>query len=317
MQRCCRAVIERTLRETDTPEQARRKGLWMPVMALLAPLPPMFFFYEGDDSMTQAQNIGYVMSFLTVNAGIWWPLLTRSLPSVLVSGVLCGLAVAVLFIDAKNAAAMYAFRPWAFIVLIMDMCLALNEPKGSQGFIMCLVTTWTVVYSVEMSYRLGLFDIEGFTDTEEIPVCDCAAPPCAYGTFGLFVMPPVLAILLGDYFATRGFAEGLRAEQATMRASVEVAELVAGSLAGFDLDAAGNVLVQAGKDLPHPLACSFGRLLHNLASYRPYLSTWISAPGAAVCRPAAVARFTPSRFSAVPFLRHLFAVVPTLHNTGG
>eukprot|EP01062_Namystynia_karyoxenos_P084188 TRINITY_DN9850_c0_g1_i2.p1 TRINITY_DN9850_c0_g1~~TRINITY_DN9850_c0_g1_i2.p1 ORF type:complete len:548 (+),score=103.57 TRINITY_DN9850_c0_g1_i2:462-2105(+) len=170
---------------------------------------------------------------------------------------------------AKNRSA----SPWSWVVLIMDMFLALNVPWVYQRVTLSLTAVYILVVYAESGYRLGLFDIEGFIEEGGLAAenCECTDPPCGIGMNVFVYVPCVLIILFGDFFCTRNFASGLRSEQAKVLAAVEVADQVAASLAGFDLATAEVALDNAGSALPPRLAQSFSHLLRNLASYRPYL----------------------------------------------
>eukprot|EP01062_Namystynia_karyoxenos_P020605 TRINITY_DN177_c0_g2_i1.p1 TRINITY_DN177_c0_g2~~TRINITY_DN177_c0_g2_i1.p1 ORF type:complete len:669 (+),score=157.99 TRINITY_DN177_c0_g2_i1:83-2008(+) len=271
MQRCCQAIVRRTLSDSDTAEERNRKEIWVPLVSALLPLA-IFFHVLVFENYTQAREFGVAIAIVGMGIGLLWPLCTKTLPLHFVGIDATMMALCVVLMDASNAAALASFRPWTLIVLIMDVFLALHVPVGYQRVSLYALCLWLVVSHLENAERLGLYDIEGFTNANGkiADLCQCADPPCGLGLTELFQALPSMATLLGDYFATRGFAEGLRAEQVKVLAAVEVAEQVATSLAGFDLEVATDVLDEAA-ELPPRLSGGFRRLLGNLASYRPYL----------------------------------------------
>eukprot|EP01062_Namystynia_karyoxenos_P039203 TRINITY_DN2851_c0_g1_i1.p1 TRINITY_DN2851_c0_g1~~TRINITY_DN2851_c0_g1_i1.p1 ORF type:complete len:750 (+),score=159.42 TRINITY_DN2851_c0_g1_i1:102-2351(+) len=268
-----RALVQRTFREADTAEELRRKQILVPVMLGVGCV--ILIVYPGVyKPPLRAFSWGVHTCLASTAALLVWVYCKRTLPMLVINATLLGLVCGALFTDLGSAAEMSAYRPWTFVVVVMDLHLALDTPYAWHKLTLCAVIAWTITFHAEDAFRLGLYDVDGFTKDAEAVAdrCGCASPPCRAGfVAGFSGFLPVLVVLLGDYFATRSFAEGLRAQRAVAEVSVEVADLVAKHLVIFDLAAAREALTQTGDRLPPRLAASFHRLVSNLASYRAFL----------------------------------------------
>eukprot|EP01062_Namystynia_karyoxenos_P009824 TRINITY_DN1347_c0_g1_i8.p1 TRINITY_DN1347_c0_g1~~TRINITY_DN1347_c0_g1_i8.p1 ORF type:complete len:664 (+),score=175.12 TRINITY_DN1347_c0_g1_i8:68-1993(+) len=277
LRRCCRAVVRRAARDADTAEERRRKEIFVPMMAglsILCVFYQVIFMQQSTANPLQASILS--MHCITVGCfvGVLTPLATRRLSTSFVGLVTVALSAAICLGDLSYAAGRDTFRPWSYVVLVMDVHLALDVPRQYQRVALHSTAAWVLVTYVEDAFRLGLYDVDKFSNRAEYVRennCDCANPPCSQGAITVFNFFMPFVVLFLDFFATRGFAEGLRSEQAKVSASVVTAEQVAEGLAGFDLKTAEYALEQAGGALPERLYASFRRLLRNLARYRPYL----------------------------------------------
>eukprot|EP01062_Namystynia_karyoxenos_P047411 TRINITY_DN3574_c0_g4_i2.p1 TRINITY_DN3574_c0_g4~~TRINITY_DN3574_c0_g4_i2.p1 ORF type:complete len:872 (+),score=200.57 TRINITY_DN3574_c0_g4_i2:71-2617(+) len=273
LQRCCQAWVGLALRESDTPEERERKAIWMPTFAVLFLMavlninqyweaPPRVFFFS-----TTILGVAVVV-------GLGWPMATRTLSTRAIGVVSTLCVIGVIFADLGGLAANHRFRAWTWIVLTMDLYLALEVPWVWQATSLAITTAYLCVAHFEATFGLGLFHVDGFTNNPEAAAapCACADPPCTGGTDELLVfLPATLIILYTDYFATRGFAGAVRQKQMRIVASVRVSERVANLLAAYATDDARRVVEEEGAALPAALHSSYSQLLANLDSYRVFL----------------------------------------------
>eukprot|EP01062_Namystynia_karyoxenos_P009149 TRINITY_DN13229_c1_g1_i1.p1 TRINITY_DN13229_c1_g1~~TRINITY_DN13229_c1_g1_i1.p1 ORF type:complete len:583 (+),score=108.07 TRINITY_DN13229_c1_g1_i1:100-1848(+) len=202
-------------------------------------------------------------------------LTTRRMPQ---SFLEIGMVICVVLVvigDWGAAAGVGYVRIWPGAVLIMDVLLTLGSKHWVQ--FICLINTavWLVVSTLEDSYRLGLYDIDGWSE-QPIQVYEertnCGKLPCATGLAGgmtKFIF--YFACLFVDYSATRGFAEGQRREQERVGAMVVIAGRVARLLAAYKVAEAELIVAEDGGALPPDFRVAFELQLANLKSYRPYL----------------------------------------------
>eukprot|EP01062_Namystynia_karyoxenos_P014917 TRINITY_DN15404_c0_g1_i1.p1 TRINITY_DN15404_c0_g1~~TRINITY_DN15404_c0_g1_i1.p1 ORF type:complete len:830 (+),score=230.29 TRINITY_DN15404_c0_g1_i1:75-2564(+) len=189
--------------------------------------------------------------------------------------VLLGLLPWMIVGDWATAAA-GTMRWWMFIVLLIDVGLAVGVGGALLGALLHTTAVWIVVASVEDGFRLGLYDIDDWSKPPEgylRDLTECARPPCAIGLDGAASKGvSILVILYFDYFMTRYFAGGLQQEKRRSDLMVRTAEQVAACLVRFDLAAAKAALDAAGGGgLSPQLGRSLRTLVDNLACYKPYL----------------------------------------------
>eukprot|EP01062_Namystynia_karyoxenos_P076454 TRINITY_DN7500_c0_g1_i2.p1 TRINITY_DN7500_c0_g1~~TRINITY_DN7500_c0_g1_i2.p1 ORF type:complete len:646 (+),score=136.41 TRINITY_DN7500_c0_g1_i2:126-2063(+) len=265
-------------RDGDSAEVTRRKELWISLMGCLVVLGAIFeasFLRQNATSPLQGSVMALHFAWFVTIVGLAYPLATRNVPINFIAAIGALLSAASLLADLTDAAGRAMYRSWNGIILIMDLYLALQVPRPWQHLVLHATALWVLVTNVEDTFRLGLYDVEELTASNEAMgiLCGCADPPCSQNWTELlrFLMPWL--VLYTDFSATRHFAEGLRSEKSRIQSSVVAAEQVAEGLANFDLGAAENALEQsaAGKDIPPGLASAFRRLFENLARYRPYL----------------------------------------------
>eukprot|EP01062_Namystynia_karyoxenos_P007061 TRINITY_DN12483_c0_g1_i1.p1 TRINITY_DN12483_c0_g1~~TRINITY_DN12483_c0_g1_i1.p1 ORF type:complete len:648 (+),score=106.95 TRINITY_DN12483_c0_g1_i1:82-2025(+) len=280
---CLQCLAEPVLRDSDTAEERRRKQIWVPTMVALVPCAiALAAGIVADNNFLHAIPIGGYICIAGNLVGLIVPFATRTVTLSLVIAVIFTLVAGLLVLDMGAAARMDSLRGWPWIVICMDLFLALNVPRTAQHIVLCVTALFVIVVHIEDGFRLGLYDIDGFSESpgDTAHACSCTNPPCGQGIEGMFRVAGVLGILFIDFYATRDFAESMRTEQARVLASVDVAEQVAASLARFDLEAAHEVLHSAeDSELPKSLLASLLRILHNLSSYRPYL------PQSCFCEP--------------------------------
>eukprot|EP01062_Namystynia_karyoxenos_P020266 TRINITY_DN17684_c0_g5_i1.p1 TRINITY_DN17684_c0_g5~~TRINITY_DN17684_c0_g5_i1.p1 ORF type:complete len:499 (+),score=114.24 TRINITY_DN17684_c0_g5_i1:72-1499(+) len=201
---------------------------------------------------------------------------TRRMPRRAVEGGMTVAVVGCLMADWGNAAVPGQIRLWSVVILAMDVLLTVNARRSSQAVCLGLTAVWLVLSATEDGFRLGLYDVEGWTKAHPDDVeraTNCGAPPCAQGfSHTVTISGLYLATLIIDFAATRGFADGQRREKDRVLRMVAVAEQVAQCLVRFDLDAAKAALGDGrSPGMTDELTVSFRSLLANLASYKPYL----------------------------------------------
>eukprot|EP01062_Namystynia_karyoxenos_P039454 TRINITY_DN2866_c5_g1_i1.p1 TRINITY_DN2866_c5_g1~~TRINITY_DN2866_c5_g1_i1.p1 ORF type:complete len:682 (+),score=166.21 TRINITY_DN2866_c5_g1_i1:79-2124(+) len=262
--------------DTDDLAERTRKAVCIPMYsgALVLALVAIAQSAQQDGLLTTftygAALVAVASACLLTNLVI-----TRSIPLLIVEVTTPAVTAGILFIDWFNAAVPGKARTWSLTVLVMDALLVVGGRRSVQGICLHGIAVWLVVSAAEDSYRLGLYDIEHWSQPPEALLRDhlsCTDPPCAVGWLtALGNLLQYVAVLYLDFIATRTFAEGMRTETERVRAMVCTAELVADCLARFDLQAAEEVLERDAGGITADLTVSFRHLLGNLASYKPYL----------------------------------------------
>eukprot|EP00756_Hemistasia_phaeocysticola_P031731 Hpha_TRINITY_DN16371_c6_g8::TRINITY_DN16371_c6_g8_i1::g.58569::m.58569 len=266
IRRCCRGAW--LVRQGDTPEEAWMKTTLFPyyILLVLFSFAGMVRELLGNNQMVYVLGSGiaglvcviFVVGVAT-NAGPVGYLLDATL----LVGTVC-----VALIDTGWATVSAELRPWAFVVLALDVALVFKRDR-MPGFIIPFVLLYMAAMGLESFHRFGLYEA-GYWGTTgvEISSCNCASPPCSSSlTLVIFRFANVCAIFLGDFYFTRGFSKGMRLQLRRVEASVQVAGEVTAALARYDVDAAEKA-IDGGEDLPEELAESFRRLLSNLRSYQ-------------------------------------------------
>ena len=212
---------------------------------------------------------------------------TRTAPLWLVQVYVTFQALGATLVLDLHGMAHTSFRWWPLLVVYLDIALVLDLRPVSYIIVGFALTYLTFVQTAAV-VDPGLIMTDPWHDDESHPLsaCDCLKPPCAvppgesYATLGCTTI-----IFLLDFYFTRSFATGMRAEQRAVAASVLVAECVAEKLASFDLEAAEVLLVGNGtgnggggggggdgaENLPPKLRSALLNILSNLQEYRPYL----------------------------------------------
>eukprot|EP00754_Rhynchopus_humris_P034191 Rhum_TRINITY_DN15534_c0_g2::Rhum_TRINITY_DN15534_c0_g2_i1::g.161139::m.161139 len=154
---------------------------------------------------------------------------------------------ATLFLDLHGMSHT-SFRWWPLLVVYLDVALVLDLRPVSYiiiGFALIYLTFVQTAAVVEPD--LVLSDPWHDDALRPFPACDCLKPPCAASPQESYTALGCMAIIfLLDFYFTRSFATGMRAERRAVAASVLVAERVAEKLASFDLEAAEVLLVGRG-----------------------------------------------------------------------
>eukprot|EP00756_Hemistasia_phaeocysticola_P038317 Hpha_TRINITY_DN16752_c0_g1::TRINITY_DN16752_c0_g1_i1::g.77997::m.77997 len=187
-------------------------------------------------------------------------------------------AVGICIVDWASSAYSTSFRPWAYVVLLLDVSLVYSRDH-IQPFIITFLLLYLTAESVESAHRYGLYDM-GFwgTSVEESSWCYCASPPCTVPALSAFVnFVSVCTVFLLDFYLTRRFSTGMREQLVTVESSVRVAAEVAAALARYDVETAADAIHEQ-RHLPPGLESSYLRLLANLKLYRDYLPEELLVP---------------------------------------
>eukprot|EP01062_Namystynia_karyoxenos_P056556 TRINITY_DN47525_c0_g1_i1.p1 TRINITY_DN47525_c0_g1~~TRINITY_DN47525_c0_g1_i1.p1 ORF type:complete len:864 (+),score=200.87 TRINITY_DN47525_c0_g1_i1:86-2593(+) len=255
-------------RAVETYVQLYLAGCLMVPFASIKPLQRETF-----DSYAAGATLGW----FTLVLPLAYCLQARTLPRVStmgVTGIL--LAVAIVLIDMKVASEPGAVRPWILSYVLMSSQLMIGLPDIWQFKILGVMMAWLLVNGIEMAFRLGVYDIEGWTKNSEDLLhtyYGCANPPCATGfSSGLINFAVHSLYLYFGYRISMSFARGQQRERDRIIAAIHTIELVTQALAVFDLEDAAAVLAGEESDgVPRALRNSLHSLLRNLTSYRPYL----------------------------------------------
>eukprot|EP01062_Namystynia_karyoxenos_P067708 TRINITY_DN6174_c1_g1_i1.p1 TRINITY_DN6174_c1_g1~~TRINITY_DN6174_c1_g1_i1.p1 ORF type:complete len:663 (+),score=109.96 TRINITY_DN6174_c1_g1_i1:85-1989(+) len=270
-----RWLVEKALRPGESAQERRAKEILLPVL-------PIVSAFTLISAASTPLNQGTVLSntYGTIVVALWslgavaGAVFTRRLPIPFMEVTMVAFTVATVLVDWAQHAGM-STRVWPWVVMLMDVMLALRVRKAVQFFVMGMTIFWLVVSATEDAYRLGLYDISGWSEMPQEVYerrTDCSNAPCARGAgsavigLGVGVVPLVV-----DYMATRGFADGMEQQSARLLAAIQLAEQIADHLVRFDLESARMSLESRSDTLPSALLESFNRLLRNLASYKPYL----------------------------------------------
>eukprot|EP01062_Namystynia_karyoxenos_P051676 TRINITY_DN4069_c1_g1_i1.p1 TRINITY_DN4069_c1_g1~~TRINITY_DN4069_c1_g1_i1.p1 ORF type:complete len:897 (+),score=219.72 TRINITY_DN4069_c1_g1_i1:67-2757(+) len=263
----------RTTRFAPAPGQARNPHLLILafIAGALSAAGSQFLLADHVDEPLGVWSISHLVTGTIFVAVIAYALASRSLPIRLLEfGCFNGMVLLVSMDWGRAAAG--TMRVWPFFVLVTDLLLAGGGSRLAQHVILHIAGLWLLLTFVEDEARLGLYDMIHTKHAHE-RYCNCAHPPCG-GEWrsGAFNLALGLLFVYLDFIATRSFAEGEQLEKERIEVSVGVAELVAGSLARFDLDEATAVLQgPRAATMPEGLRASLWCLLDNLAGYRRFL----------------------------------------------
>eukprot|EP01062_Namystynia_karyoxenos_P039446 TRINITY_DN2866_c0_g2_i4.p1 TRINITY_DN2866_c0_g2~~TRINITY_DN2866_c0_g2_i4.p1 ORF type:complete len:646 (+),score=109.74 TRINITY_DN2866_c0_g2_i4:183-1940(+) len=221
--------------------------------------------------LLNASQVGFALVFVASFVGVAMLLCSKFSTTVIVSGIILVDSAGALGWDWTGASLL---RPqsWGLVVVALDASLVFSLPPIVHKMIIMGTLLYLAVERAEASARFGFYTA-GNPEGGMISACDCSSPPCATpGPRAAVDFMKSSVVLLTDFVLTRGFATALQQQVAMVDASVSVAAQVSDALARFDLDEAGTALGgAAGEVLPPGLSGSLRQLLHNLASYRPYL----------------------------------------------
>ena len=199
------------------------------------------------------------------------PLTTR-----VVVGTLYMIACGMLMWDLNARTFYHSY--WPLLVLIIDMLLVMQVPKGYSLGLVGFVIIWLVLLGVEESFRFGLFDLPGLAPQEgkygrlyyleEKVVCDTLPCPTPFPSPPLSGAVGVFAI---DFIVTRGFAREVLKEQASMERTISIVQEIASLLARYDVEKVAVLLEEHEHELPQGMTVALRALEKNLRSYKAYL----------------------------------------------
>eukprot|EP00756_Hemistasia_phaeocysticola_P013176 Hpha_TRINITY_DN15256_c1_g2::TRINITY_DN15256_c1_g2_i1::g.65054::m.65054 len=265
---CCQKCSEWLMRESDTPMDARIKRLVAPCAQVLVPNQIIILlvlnFSKGSTFLTITTGLILLVQLFFLARAFFGRDMLSTLDVWLVV-----VTITILLIDLAQASQMMA-RNWGCVVLMLDLVLVFERPHLVR-FIIPVTLLYILVVSAEEMAAFGLFDLVTGGEVEAFPaVCNCPDPPCGIGIRASGNLWIGVFVLLADFYFTRGFATDLHVQLRKVRASVEVAAVIAASLARYDVDGAEKAIGEGG-DLPTELAGAYLQLLFNLRSYKAYL----------------------------------------------
>ena len=165
-------------------------------------------------------------------------------------------------------------RLWPCAVVLLDIVLLCSLPQWVYVSILTTLSLFLCVDCAERHYRFGLYDITGsdkllFFSCIDIVKEDASRSPCPEPLFDAIIITCIyLAILLIDFYCTKGFARGLEHEKQKLQKSILLVEKVVADLLDFDLEEAHSSIIAAEGT---PLTEVLEKLLLNLNQYKPYL----------------------------------------------
>eukprot|EP01061_Rhynchopus_euleeides_P045025 TRINITY_DN7957_c0_g1_i4.p1 TRINITY_DN7957_c0_g1~~TRINITY_DN7957_c0_g1_i4.p1 ORF type:complete len:678 (+),score=170.46 TRINITY_DN7957_c0_g1_i4:242-2275(+) len=194
---------------------------------------------------------------------------TKKTPIWLLEWVCYLLVLAILCFDMASRRAGSA-AVWPFAIIALDACLVNELPSRVSRNALGMTCLWLALANA--------IEVTGYWGPDYLPddfvpgICNCDDPPCKENVLtGVGHIVQDWAIVLVDFYLTRGFAAQVLSEKRTMQTAITTAENVAVCLSGFDLNAADDLLVAEERRLPKGLTKVFHNLLLNLRVYQPYL----------------------------------------------
>ena len=164
---------------------------------------------------------------------------------------------------------------WFPLILMVDLFLVMQTPQIYTRVLVVMTVIWTLICSVEDSFRFGLYDMPGLIPQEERAKdfrtkVDCDAYPCrvSFPPNSLFIG---LCVFVIDFLVTRKFAEDLIKEQASMGRTISVVQEIATLLGGYDVERVAGLLEAHEGTLPREMSDALRRLEQNLRMYKAYL----------------------------------------------
>eukprot|EP00756_Hemistasia_phaeocysticola_P038785 Hpha_TRINITY_DN16781_c4_g2::TRINITY_DN16781_c4_g2_i1::g.78140::m.78140 len=266
--RCCDWLSGCSLREDDHHDDARaKKFLFAPVTAGAIIVAALLVQNIGTSlyAFILASAI-LLCTFLFALVGF----LGRFIRATRVADFLIiGFTVGILVADIGSAS-LSRSRTWILIILALDAVLVL-ERHYLPPLLISTMLVYLAVEGLEMVWRYGLYEFGRWGTDESDSFCSCASPPCGLSVAGVIgYVTPQYAVLLVDFYLTRGFAAALRQQMHCLKSVMSVSEVVAAALTRYDIECAENAIM-TNPDLPAGLTDSYMRLLDNLRSYRDYL----------------------------------------------
>eukprot|EP00756_Hemistasia_phaeocysticola_P026542 Hpha_TRINITY_DN16071_c3_g10::TRINITY_DN16071_c3_g10_i1::g.121037::m.121037 len=267
----CFRFSARSIRPTDTAEDARIKLIMVPVLTMLA----MICFTNTILWYGNTKEVDYPGITLLGTGCILWVLnaFTGILPIPLATRLALGCAfVAVLMMDLSSA---YDLRPrwWPVIVILLDVCLLFGYEKTAFTLIGC-TCLWIAVDRAEAFARFGLYYWGTFGHEELLArTCQgCAQPPCGEQVASTVNQYLTMCLpLLIDFYLTRGFSKNMNEQLRIVNSAIKLAEVVASALARYDVEQAEESIKDKEGELPEALERSYLQLLENLKVYKSYL----------------------------------------------
>eukprot|EP00756_Hemistasia_phaeocysticola_P015622 Hpha_TRINITY_DN15423_c6_g2::TRINITY_DN15423_c6_g2_i3::g.174691::m.174691 len=266
---CCARWSKWIIRESDSPQEIHMKRGLTPVALALIIAYIVIMVRLSPAERTPIWNFAFTVGVFGCIQALVGALLGAKM-RICVEVFILAMAAAIIGLDIFVVASGFP-RCWSLVVLVLDAALVFDVHRPIP-FVLALTTLWLVVERTEAVLRLGLYDVFAPSGSAAVPdICHCESPPCSIGADNAvngFIS--FAAVLLTDFYLTRGFATDLHLQVRRMEAAIAVSAEIASSLAKYDIDKAESVISRGG-DVPEELLASFRALLFNLSSYKPYL----------------------------------------------
>ena len=278
MWRCCCAWLEAalTLDGTAGPKEIKKRRLFfcVTVLAVITSVPDFVL-----NTKVVEDRYVTIAAYMLYTPFAFFAVLTilrkRRLTTHVVVVTSYAVAASILLSDITARTINYSL--WPAIVMVLDFLIVLEEDERYSLALVCFTVFWIVLMGLEETYRFGLFDLPGLPSQEGEhgrrayyrELTECEKLPCATDRFMNTVTP--ICVLVIDFIATRGFARGLRKEQASMERTINTVQEIASLLAGYDVEQVAELLKAHGGDLPEGMTEALRNLEENLRKYRPYL----------------------------------------------
>eukprot|EP01063_Lacrimia_lanifica_P019287 TRINITY_DN2642_c0_g4_i1.p1 TRINITY_DN2642_c0_g4~~TRINITY_DN2642_c0_g4_i1.p1 ORF type:complete len:894 (+),score=234.54 TRINITY_DN2642_c0_g4_i1:87-2768(+) len=270
--RCClEPLFEWLILDDDTDLQIHRKrtAFWVYVGVIFTCAVSLAMQFGASDFYLVVMGITLVSCI----AQLVWMLSTRTCSDGLVVQMTATGFFAAVGFDLNGSAT--GHRSWPLFIIAFDLILVMDGPAWLPNAANVVGVFWTILVSLEGSYRFGLFDAPLLTSQEHRyeTSCGCEVLPCGEGSVSGALNYSLLAlfVIVVDSFISRRFAQKVAAEVRTVKNAILTVESVAENLVDFDLETAAVNLQAAHGGIPDELFEHFGDLIRHLDMYRPYL----------------------------------------------
>eukprot|EP00756_Hemistasia_phaeocysticola_P011682 Hpha_TRINITY_DN15136_c3_g8::TRINITY_DN15136_c3_g8_i1::g.129012::m.129012 len=265
----CGSILELLVRPHDTHEDVQIKKHAFPVCAFLFLLCGVNALLGSDESYTY--KLGFALCAFGPGVFIVGVALNLGRVGVLLDAVLVVNTLGVCVLDLA-AAAMSFFRPWCFVVLILDAALVFNR-NHIPPLVIPLLLVYFAAETIESTHKYGLYELGLWGTDGSEKKFDCASPPCSMAVVSAGgVLVSMCAVFLIDFHFTRGFATSTRFQLGMMKAAVAVSGEIAAALASFDVARASEVLnSETASCLPHDMQHSYRRLVEQFGEFKQTL----------------------------------------------
>eukprot|EP00756_Hemistasia_phaeocysticola_P037371 Hpha_TRINITY_DN16693_c0_g1::TRINITY_DN16693_c0_g1_i1::g.180561::m.180561 len=268
-QSCWRWLLDGLPRPSDTEMDVRIKRAFIPLNLFFTIYAGFVALMSYRDSILMRALACAVccVAALTFEVGV---LLNITSGRNLIDCFLYMVTVGLFLLEIANVALSSSFRPWTFLMLVLDTSLVYYRDHV-PGIVVPVTIIIITTEEVERMVGFGLYDAGYWGTDVESNQCNCASPPCAVPTVhAVSGWVAVCTVFLVDFWLTRGFSSGMRMQLRNIESSIAVAEEVAEALGRYDVDEAEQAIA-AGEDLPPRLRESFLVLVANLRSYRDFI----------------------------------------------
>ena len=268
---CC-CCLNAAIKKDDSPLQIKRKKIFTllnvgGLMTVLLALP-----HTVTRGLYFSMSAALLSLVVNVSALIYLCVLKYQATDMFIK-ILCLCFCIVITMGDFGASLSLATPTWPLFVLITDVLLLTETSPQFTISAAVICCTWLMIRASERVLRYGLFDLSwGVPDqaTRHDEVCGCETMPCAVPfAQGIADLGAEVLVFVLDFLCTRRFALSVLEEKRRILASIDTADHIAKSLSRFDLEMASELLDEAV--IPDELKLSFGLILANLKSYRPYL----------------------------------------------